>query len=187
MLRLIVLAAVLASTGCMFDGARRLDRPARFTAGVASRQLAAPSPSTVAARTTQPTGEHAMPTSAVTAVGQFTMAMRRSTYVGVEAEAGTLGTAGSNYAAGYGVAGIESVSPYGAIGVELVAGRRMLRANVESEDVRDWAGEGRLRARFWLSPQLTFGAALGANPLDESWMAGVYLAVHSHLWNRWKK
>lgn len=102
-----MLAAVLASTGCVFDGARHRDRPARFTAGVTSRQLAAPSPSVVAARTTQPTGEHAMPTSAVTAAFQFTMATRRSTYLGVEAEAGTLATSGSNYAAGYGVAGIR--------------------------------------------------------------------------------
>jgi hypothetical protein len=186
MIRLIALAAVAASAGCMFDAARRVDRPARFTAGVTSRQLGAPSASTASARSTQPSGEHAMPSSAMTAALQFTMAARRSTYLGFEAEAGTLGTAGSNYAAGYGVAGIETVSPYGALGLELVAGRRMLRANVASEDVKDWAGEGRLRARFWLSPQLAFGAALGANPRDESWMAGVYLAVHSHLWNRWK-
>jgi hypothetical protein len=164
MTRLIVLAALLVSTGCVFDGARRLDRPARFTAGMTSRQLGPPRSDPAVARTTQPTAEHAMPTSAVTATMQFTMATQRSTYLGVEAEAGTLGPAGSNYA----------------------AGRRMLRASVESEDVKDWAGEGRVRARFWLSPQITFGAALGANPRDESWMAGVYIAVHSHLWNRWK-
>ncbi len=187
MTRLIALVAVLGSTGCLLDASRRVDRPARFTAGMTSRQLGSPQADAVATRTTEPGANQAMPTSAVTAALQFTMAGRRSTYFGVEAETGTLGTAGSNFAAGYGVAGIESVSPYGALGVELVAGRRMLRASLDSEDVKDWAGEGRLRARFWISPQLTFGAALGANPRDEAWMAGVYIAVHSHLWNRWKR
>ena len=187
MIRLLALVAVLASTGCLLDAGKRIDRPARFTAGMSSRHLGSPPSSAVAARTTDPTGAQSTPSSAITASLQFTMAARHATYFGVEAETGTLGTAGSNYAAGLGVAGLESVSPYGALGVELVAGRRMLRTSVLDEDVRDWTGEGRLRARFWLSPQFTFGAALGANPLDQSWMAGVYIAVHSHLWNRWKR
>jgi len=43
-----------------------------------------------------------------------------------------------------------------------------------------------LHAQFWLSPQLTLGAAIGATPLDRSYMAGVFLGVHSGLFNSWK-
>ena len=106
-------------------------------------------------------------------------------YFGVEAEAGTLGFEGSNYAAGYGIAGLEYALPRGSLGVELAGGRRWLRASLESEDVRDWTAEGRLRARFWMSEKTAFGAALGADARGESWMAGIYLSVYSNIFNRW--
>jgi hypothetical protein len=39
-----------------------------------------------------------------------------------------------------------------------------------------------VRGQLWVSPQLTLGAAAGATLVgDRSWMAGVYLGVHSNL------
>jgi hypothetical protein len=187
-MRLVAIVA-LASSACVFDGSRRLDRPARFSVGVNSRQLGTAHGDGTIARSTTPQPPDAaarMPGSATTADFQFTMATQGSTYLGVEAEAGTLGPAGSNFAGGYGVAGIESRSPYGSLAFEVVGGKRWLRADIDSDDVRDWVAEGRVNAKMWLSPQLSFGAQLGANPRDESWMAGVALSIHSNFWNRWK-
>ena len=179
---LVLAAFVLA--GCSFDGARRLDRPARFQVGVNSRQLAQPSDDGYAARSTTPPAKSGLADHATTFDAQFTMAHRYGSYLGVEAEAGTLGTSGSNYAAGFGIAGLEYTVPRGAFGFELAAGRRWMRADLESEDVREYVAEGRLRARFWLSEKAAFGAAIGASP-DESWMAGIYFSVYSHVFNRW--
>src|SRR3954468_19690735 len=135
----LVANVALASSACALDGSHRLERPARFSVGVNSRQLSVqPHPDGTLARSTLPPdgADTTMPTSATTADFQFTMATRHATYLGIEAEAGTLGPAGSNYAGGYGVPGIESVSPYGSLGAELVAGRRWLRADIDSDDVR---------------------------------------------------
>ena len=172
-------------TGCAFDGARRLDRPARFQLGVNSRQLAQPNGDGFAARTSNPQSQPGvLADHATTFDAQFTMSHYHSTYVGVEAEAGTLGNDGSNYAAALGIAGLEQPLARGALGVELAGGRRWLRANVDSDDVRDWTVEARAHARLWLGEKAAFGAALGVDP-QGSWMAGVSLSVYSNIFNRW--
>jgi len=185
----LVAIVTLASSACVFDGAHRLERPARFSVGVNNRMLSEQrADGTAIPRTTspQPTSTVGkMPTQATTADFQFTMATRYQSYLGIEAEAGTLGPAGSSYAGGYGIAGLESASVYGSLGLEIAAGKRWLRADLESDDVRSWVAEGRVHASMWLSPQLAFGAQVGANPRDESFMAGFYLAIHSNRWNRW--
>jgi len=183
MTKALVLAAIVLA-GCALDGARRLDRPARFQVGVNSRQIAQPSGDGFAARSTTPPANGLVAGHATTFDAQFTMAHRYGSYIGVEAEAGTLGNEGSNYAAGFGIAGLEYPLPRGALGVELAGGRRWLRAELDSQDVRNWIVEGRLRARFWLSEKVAFGAAVGADP-DQSWMAGIYLSVYSNVFNRW--
>ena len=72
-----MLAAVVLS-GCAFDGAKRLDRPARFQVGVNSRQLAQPEGDGFAARSTQPTSQSGLVADhATTFDAQFTMAPRQ--------------------------------------------------------------------------------------------------------------
>ncbi|MBL9018343.1 MAG: hypothetical protein JNL83_29420 [Myxococcales bacterium] len=184
MMKTLGLAAIVLS-GCAFDGARRLDRPARFQVGVNSRQLARPAGDGFAARSTTPPANGGLVADhATTFDAQFTMAHRHGSYLGVEAEAGTLGTSGSNYAAGYGVAGLELPLARGALGIELAGGRRWLRADLESEDVREWTVEGRAHGRVWLGEKVSFGATLGADP-GGSWMAGMSLSVYSNVFNRW--
>ena len=100
--------------------------------------------------------------SAFTGSAQFTMVSRYATYFGVEAEAGTLGKEGSNFAAGYGIAGVEHSDSNGALSFELAGGRRWLRTDLGSSDVRDWVSEGRVRARFEGSAGQSFGAFLTA-------------------------
>ena len=180
----LVLAAIVLS-GCAFDGDRRLERPARFQIGVNSRQLAQPSGDGFAARSTTPPAQSGVTADHATTLDmQFTMAHRHGSYVGAEAEAGTLGISGSNYAAGLAIAGLEVPLSRGTLGVELAGGRRWLRADVDSENVRDWVVEGRAHARVWLGEKAAFGATLGADP-QGSWMAGFSLSVYSNVFNRW--
>jgi hypothetical protein len=186
----IALAGLLAlsAAGCVFDG-RAAQRPARFQLGVNSRHLAVrPTPDgATLARTTNPTTPEvpATPSSAVTGSAQFTMAWRYHTYVGAEAEAGTLGWSGSNFAGAYGVFGAESTSQLGSLAVELTAGQRWMRYDVFSKDVGSRVIEPRVRGELWLSPQITFGAALGATSGEGGWVAGMYLSVYSNLYNAW--
>lgn len=188
MMKALAVAGIAVSSvvsGCAFDGAARLDRPARFQLGVNSRQLAQPSGDGFAARSTQPPARGGVVADhATTFDAQFTMAHRHGSYVGVEAEAGALNTDGSNYAAALGVAGLEHAQERGSLGVELAGGRRWMRANLESEDVRDWTVEARAHARLWLGEKASFGAALGVDP-QGSWMAGLSLSVYSNVFNRW--
>jgi len=182
---------VLFATGCVFDGAAA-QRPARFQLAVNSRHLSVrPTPDgatgTLARTTTPPTPEvPATPSSAVTGSAQFTMAWRYHTYVGAEAEAGTLGWSGSNFAGMYGVFGAESTSQLGSLAVELAAGQRWMRYDAFSKDVGSQVIEPRVRGELWLSPQITFGAALGASSGDGGWVAGMYLSVYSNLYNSWQ-
>lgn len=184
MAKTLALGALVVS-GCAFDGDRRLERPARFQLGVSSRQLAQPTGDGFAARSTQPQPQAGvLADHATTFDAQFTMSHLRGTYLGVEAEAGTLGTEGSNYAAALGIAGLEHPMAKGALGVELAGGRRWLRASIDSDDVRDWTVEARAHARLWLGEKASFGAALGVDP-EGSWMAGLSLSVYSNVFNRW--
>ncbi len=183
-----VVVFAMATTGCMFDH-RREDRPARVRFGVTTHRLSSETgDSLVAARSGEPmpTSTKAGPSTAITGSAQFTMSFRGPVYLGVEAEGGAMTRSGSNYAGGYGVIGAESTSGIGSLAVELVAGRRWMRQDTESADVSSFAVEPRLRAQFWMTDQLTFGAAIGATPIDRSFMAGVFLGVHSSVFNSWK-
>src|SRR5437868_1387401 len=95
----LALGAIVFS-GCAIDGERRLDRPAHFQMGVNARHLAQPKGDGFAARTSDPQSQAGVIADhATTFDAQFTMSHLRGTYLGVEAEAGTLGNDGSNYAA----------------------------------------------------------------------------------------
>ncbi len=184
-------AVAVASGACVFDG-HAADRPARFQAAINSRQLASSSSEVgahVAPRTTQPTGptETLPAASAVTGSAQFTMAARFHTYLGAEAEAGTLGLTGSSFAGAYGIAGWRSTSHLGSLAVEVAAGRRTLRYAVDSNNLSSTVFEPRLRGEFWLTPQITFGATVGASPDDRGYMAGMYLSVYSHDHDAWPR
>ena len=183
-----VVVFALATTGCILDR-RREDRPARIRFGVATHRLSSETgDSLVAERDTDPmtTSTKRAPSAAITGSAQFTMAWRGPMYLGLEAEGGAMMRGGSNYAGGYGVIGAESASGIGSLAVELAAGRRGMRRDANSEDVTSFAVEPRLRAQFWMTDQLTFGAAIGATPLDRSFMAGVFVGVHSSVFNSWK-
>ena len=181
-----VVVFALATTGCMLDH-RREDRPARVRFGVTTHRLSSETgDSLTAARGSEPMpSTKPAPSTAITGSVQFTMAWRGPIYLGVEAEGGAMTRGGSNYAGGYGVIGAESTSGLGSLAVELVAGRRWMRQDTESADVASFAIEPRLRAQFWVTDQLTFGAAIGATPLDRSVMAGIFLGVHSSMFNSW--
>ncbi len=191
MVRSIAIAVLLAATavGCAFDN-KAADRPARFQAALNSRRIASSTSdpgSNVAPRTsTPPGGVEALPaTSAITGSAQFTMQWRYHTYLGAEAEAGTLGLTGSSFAGAYGIMGWGSSSRLGSLGAELAIGPRTLRYSVDSENLSSTIFEPRLHAELWLSSQITFGAAVGASLDDRSFMAGMYLSVYSHDFNVW--
>lgn len=184
---LISVVAVVV-TGCFLDK-RREDRPARVRFGVTTHRLSSETGDQLtSARGSEPmpTSTKAAPSTAITGSAQFTMAWRGPMYFGVEAEGGAMARSGSNYAGGYGVIGAESDLKLGSIAVEVVAGRRWMRRDTESADVASFVIEPRLRAQFWVTPQLTFGAAVGATPIDRSVMAGVFLGVHSSVFGSWK-
>jgi hypothetical protein len=182
-----VVVFAMATTGCLLDHQRE-DRPARIRFGVTTHRLSSETGDTL----TTERGNEPMPTtksapsSAITGSAQFTMVWRGPMYLGVEAEGGAMMRGGSNYAGGYGVIGAESESRLGSLAVEVVAGRRWMRQDADSADVASSVVEPRLRAQFWMTDQLTFGAAIGGSPIDRSMMAGVYLGVHSSMFNSWK-
>lgn len=182
-----VVVFALATTGCMLDK-RREDRPARIRFGVTTHRVSSEAGEQLSARGAEPMPTtKAAPSSAITGSAQFTMAWRGPVYLGIEAEGGMMSRAGSNFAGGYGVIGAESASGLGSLAVEVVAGRRWMRQDADSPDVASFALEPRLRAQFWLSEQLTFGAAIGATPIDRSFMAGVFVGVHSSVFNSWRR
>jgi hypothetical protein len=183
-----VVVFAVATTGCMLDR-RREERPARIRFGVTTHRLSSElGESLVAERGNEPmpTSTKSAPSTAITGSAQFTMAWRGPMYLGIEAEGGAMARSGSNYAGGYGVIGAESESGIGSLAVEVVAGRRWLRQDANSVDVASFAVEPRLRAQFWMTDQLTFGAAIGGTPQDRSFMAGVFVGVHSSVFNSWK-
>jgi hypothetical protein len=181
-----VVVFALATTGCLLDK-RREDRPARIRFGVATHRVSSEAGDQLSARSDEPMPtQSASPTTAITGSAQFTMAWRGPMYLGVEAEGGAMSRSGSNYAGGYGVIGAESASALGSLAVEVVAGRRWMRQDANSRDITSFAVEPRLRAQFWMTDQLTFGAAVGATPIDRSYMAGVFIGVHSSVFNSWK-
>jgi len=170
---------------CAFDPSRH-ERPARFTVGMNAQRIST-SPAGFAARTTEPTAPTPGHYSAVTMSGQFTMATRDHLYVGGEVEAGRLEEPGSNLAGAYGVVGAEGASHVGSLGVELATGWRGIRYSIDDDDVNDAVVQPRVRGQLWVSPQVTLGAAAGASLVgDRSWMAGVYVGVHSNLFGSFR-
>lgn len=193
MVRSLAIAVLLAATaaGCAFDN-KAAERPARFQMAVNSRRMPSSTRdpgSNVAPRTTTPPGGvEALPaTSPVTGSAQFTMQWLHHTYLGAEAEAGTLGLEGSSFAGAYGIVGWGSSSPLGSLAAELAVGPRSIRYAVDTENLTSTAFEPRLRGEFWLSSQITFGATVGASLDDRSFMAGMYLSVYSHDFNVWRR
>ena len=186
-MRALSLALVFVAA-CAFDPQRAI-RPARFTVGMNAQRIATPTGDPAfTARTTD--GSSAQPSASSNAVamsGQFTMATRDHLYLGGEVEAGRLAEPGSNLAGAYGILGAEGASRIGSLGVELATGWRGVRYSIDSDDVNDAIVQPRVRGQLWVSPQLTLGAAAGATLVgDRSWMAGVYLGVHSNLFGSFR-
>lgn len=178
MCRCLVLVAVVTSfAGCALEQLPR-ERPARLLMGANTRGLAG-SEAAVALRQASPTQE-VVPLGAYTASVHFTVAMRRFVYGGMEVEAGQLDTGGSNYAGAYGVVGAEHATRLGSIGVELAGGWRGLRFRGGIDDVHSYVAEPRVRGQLRIGEQLSLGAMAGASIAERgSWMAGLYLGVHS--------
>jgi hypothetical protein len=182
MLRSILFAAVVASStmACAFDP-YRAHRPARLLLGTNARDLAG-SDDRIAARTASPTAAEAVAHSAQTVSAQFTMATTHRLYGGFELEAGRLDSRGSNFAGAYAVVGAEHAWSAGSIGAELVGGWRALRDGLEADDVSSLVAEPRVRGQLQVSPQLTLGAVVGSTFAERgSWLAGLYLGVHSDV------
>ena len=111
-----------------------------------------------------------------------------NTYVGGEAEAGTMvNLPGSNLAGLYAVAGARGDLSRIRLSAELVGGKRWTRYALDgSEDARAWIAEPRVRADLWLNDRATVGAAAGATLGDRStWFTGVYLGISSSSFGRW--
>ncbi len=179
MRRCLALAAVATSftMGCAHDLHRR-ERPVRLLLGAYARDLGGAS-SDLALRQVSPSQE-AAPLGAYTASTHFTVALRSLLYGGMEFEAGQLDTRGSNFGGAYGVLGAEHATRMGSIGVELAGGWRGLRYRSGMDDVHTYVAEPRVRGQLRIGAQLSLGAVAGATLGDRgSWMAGLYLGVHS--------
>jgi hypothetical protein len=198
MKRMVLVALVLG--GCVTDKPWTA-RPVRFNAGISERHLATAPPVTPSpadstnlprnvARSTDPTtsieSSDASPSNATVGAAEFTLALRYHAYAGGGLETGTLGRPGSSIAAIYGVVGAESTNSIGALAVELAAGWQTMRADVYSKDFDSRILEPRVRGELWLSSQFTLGASVGGMPGgDSGWVAGVYVGVHSNVWDVW--
>lgn len=181
----LVTLFALGAGGCFLDGARASERPARARFSLNTRALEKQEQGRPIARSTLPPASQPeeVPTSATTGALAFTMAAPLHTYFGAEAEAGTLGWSGSNFAAAYGLAGLETSNDLGALSFELAAGRRWLRYDLNGTNPpAAWVIEPRLVGQIWISPHVTFGADVGIDG-DDAWLTGVFLAVHSSLFN----
>jgi hypothetical protein len=174
---------LLTLTGCVVDPYRQ-ERPIRLLVGANARDI---SNSENGATFRTASGETPRHDSHGAGTGdiQFTVKYR-ALLLGIEAETGRLGTAGSNFAGAYGVIGAEHQMPSSSIGVELVGGWRGLRYDADdTDDVNAFVAEPRARGQVQLSDQVTFGAVVGAT-LGElgSWMAGAYIGFHSRAFGR---
>jgi hypothetical protein len=181
-----VLAAVglCVLAGCPIDRFNRYDRPARAEVGLNSHHYAS-DPSMVATRETTSESDPELDGTAAAVAFRFTMRTRWNTYTGAEVEAGTFSHPGSNFAGAYGVFGANApLTLRGNISAELAAGWRGMRHSVEARDHSVGILEPRVRGELWLSPQVTLGAAIGAElSAQHPWMAGFYFGFHSHSFN----
>jgi hypothetical protein len=162
----------------------------QFEVGVNTRHFSGESAATgTAFRST--TGESIEPSAeagtALTTSLRFTGRGAYNLFLGVEGEVGELmGIAGSNIAGAYGVFGWGGNLGLLRIAGELVTGPRWVRYDTPMRsDPSVFIAEPRIRADVWISPQVTLGAAAGATLGDDtSWMAGVYIGVHSFEYDR---
>lgn len=183
-LALVVIGSL--AMGCAMDRHRH-DRPTRLQLGASSRHFASPPSDPVALRATGSPDAAGAPAAAATGTAQFTMTTRYHAYLGGELEAGAfLDRSGSNVAGAYGVAGAEHGSRFGSLAIEVAAGWRGLRYGLGEDTINQMIVEPRLRGQLWISPLLTLGAAAGTTLGDNAWMAGLYLGVHSNLFDAWK-
>jgi hypothetical protein len=168
---------------------RRDDRPMHLELGLNTRHFAAADPG-VAFRTTETPDPAVDGGSALSTSIRFTGRTRFNTFLGAEAEAGTLlGRPGSNLAGAYGVAGAHHDLANLRFGVEMVAGQRWVRYGHDGRktDPSRWIAEPRVRADLWLGPHATLGGAVGATLSDRAvWMAGIYIGMSSSAWGRWR-
>jgi hypothetical protein len=171
------IALALAAQGCALDK-HRYDRPARLQLGANARSFAAPAPGGVALRQTETPA--VKPEAGATGTGRFTMSSRHHLYFGGELESGAFADGRfSSIAGAYGIGGIEATSRFGALGVELAGGLRSLRYGGDGPRDHQLVAEPRVRGQLWVSSQFTLGATLGTTLDRDSWVAGVFLGVHS--------
>jgi hypothetical protein len=155
----------------------------QFEIGVNTRRLAAASEADAAAFRTSSADPDMSMMDAITATTislRFTGRTRLGLLVGMEAEAGQLSAPGTNVAGLYGVVGARADLGPLMFTAELAAGGRAIRYSILTEDQGSFVFEPRLRGQLWLSPRMTFGAAVGASLGDrDTWMAGLNLGIHS--------
>src|SRR5207245_308653 len=131
-------------------------------------------------RETMPDPAAMAASSATTVSLRFTWRTQIGVLLGGEAEAGELATFGSNLAGAYGIAGVQGELGPVILTAELASGVRMVRYSLTSSDATAAVVEPRVRGQLWLSPRTTLGAAVGAALGDrDTWMAGLYLGIHS--------
>ena len=175
--------AVLVGLGCAWAGCvHPFDPPTRLQLGVRGRHFAtaAPADGATSARTAAGATEAAPSIDGVLGNAHFTMATRYHAYLGGEVEVGTLGTPGSNAAAVSAIAGAEGMSHFGSVGVELAGGWRTMRYSTEGENASSYGVEPRVRGEIFVGPQISLGALAGAGLRERTWMAGLFLGIHSH-------
>ena len=183
-------SSALVCLGCLVATPAFADRgyrPQLFELGINTRHFAA-SEQDVAFRGSGEMDPSLGAGSAVSTSVRFTGAAFRTGYVGVEGEAGALvGLATSNLAGAYGVGGARGNLGPVRLSAELVAGRRWVRYSLAGQrsDPAAWIAEPRVRGDLWLGSQVTLGGAIGATLGDRSvWMAGIYIGLHSHPFDR---
>ncbi|HTL35477.1 MAG TPA: hypothetical protein VL326_20255 [Kofleriaceae bacterium] len=178
----LLLPGVCMLAGCIVDPFIHYERPVRAEFGMNTRHFRSdPTVPTTARVTSSPTPKD-IDGSAASVALRFMMRMRWTTYMGAEAEAGTfLGREGSNLAGAYAVFGATAPFRPGTIAAEIAGGWRGMRDRVGVPDHDVTIIEPRVRGELWLGDQFTLGATAGAELTSQhSWMAGIYLGVHSH-------
>lgn len=175
---IIVVAASLV-TGCVLDRHRN-DRPARLQLGAAGRSIAAPDSGSAPAGATQRTASETMTTGSQQAVvgsAQFTMEYNHL-YLGGELETGA--ARNSTVAGAYAIGGFVHQGRLGSISAELASGWRTVQLSTMETSKDSLVLEPRVRGELRLGQQFALGAVGGATLGDRTWMAGIYLGVHSH-------
>jgi hypothetical protein len=183
----LLATTLLLCASCYHDAALPSVHPAQFEAGLNTRHYVPPAPEAAfraqegtSSTSTGESGGAAGGSAATTGAFRFTMSTPLGSYLGGEAEFGTLGTPGTNVAGGYGVLGLRRGNTFATASLEIAAGWRSIRYGLDKPDVDKLIAEPRLRGDLWLNPQISLGLAVGATLGERVWMAGIYLGFHSH-------